>query len=93
MEKELQLLLEHNFTETQARETLETAHVIYRIYNDPCIDIGRYYTETVQLEEYQGAYKVAEGEELIALWKQIGEETLHNNPFVYINNDIIINTF
>ena len=94
MEKELQLLLDHNFTEAEARETLETAHVIYRISSDIKQDIGRYYTEIVQLEEYQEEYeKATKGDELIALWERIGAETLHNNPFIYINDEIIINTF
>ena len=94
MEKALQLLLNHNFTVEEARETLETAHVIYRVSSDLRLDIGRYYTETVPLEEYQEAYEQAkEGVELIALWEHIGEETLHNNPFIYVGDDIIINTF
>ena len=93
MEKELQLLLEHNFTEAEARETLETAHVIYRTFSDPKKDIGRYYTQIVQLEEYQEEYEATEGDELIALWERIGAETLHNNPFIYLNEEIIINTF
>ena len=94
MEKELQLLLDHNFTEKEAKETLETAHVIYRISSDPQQDIGRYYTEIVPLEEYQEAYEQAtEGDEVIALWEHIGAETLHNNPFIYVSDEIIINTF
>ena len=93
MEKELQLLLEHNFTEAEARETLETAHVIYRTFSDAKKDIGRYYTQIVQLEEYQEEYEATEGDELIALWERIGAETLHNNPFIYLNEEIIINTF
>lgn len=93
MEKELQLLLKHNLTLEEARETLETAHVIYRVSRDPRIDIGRYYTEIVPIEEYQEDYEQAEGDEVIALWKHIGEETLHNNQFIYVSNDLIINTF
>lgn len=93
MDKEIKLLIEHGFTEEEAIKTLETAHVIYRTSKDPRQDIGRYYTETVTLEEYQKAYEQAEGNELIALWEHIGEETLHNNPFIYISDDIIINTF
>ena len=94
MEKEMQLLLEHNFTVEEARETLETAHVIYRVSSDIRIDIGRYYTETVQLEEYQEEYeKATTGDKLIALWERIGEETLHNNPFIYVSDNLIINTF
>ena len=83
MEKELQLLLDHNFTEAEARETLETAHVINRVSSDPRQDIGRYYTEIVQLEEYQEAYEqVTESDEILALWERIGTEVLHNNPFI-----------
>ena len=94
MEKELQLLLDNNFTVEEARETLETAHVIYRVSSDPKKDIGRYYTEIVQLEEYQEEYEqVTTVDELIALWERIGAETLHNNQFIYINDEIIINTF
>ena len=93
MEKEIQLLLEHNYTVEEARETLETAHVIYRVSSDPRRDLGRYYTEIIPLEEYQEAYEKAEGDEVIALWERIGTEVLHNNPFVYISNDLIINTF
>lgn len=93
MEKELQLLLDHKFTLEEAMETLETAHVISRVSSDPRRDIGRYYTEIVPLEEYKEEYERAEGDELIALWERIGEETLHNNPFIYINDEIIINTF
>ena len=93
MEKELQLLLDHNFTVEEARETLETAHVIYRVSNDPRIDIGRYYTEIVPLEEYKEAYEQAEGDDVIAVWERIGSDVLHNNPFIYVSNDLIINTF
>lgn len=93
MEKELQLLLDHNFTIEQARETLETAHVIYRVFSNPYLDIGRYYTEIVQLEEYKEEYQQAKGDKVLALWEQIGTEVLHNNPFIYVNDDIIINTF
>lgn len=94
MRKELKLLLDNNFTEAEAREILETAHVILRFSNDPRLDIGRYYTEIVQLEEYKEAYeKVTTGDELLELWKQIGEETLHNNQFIYVGSDVIVNTF
>ena len=94
MEKELQLLLDHKFTVREARETLETAHVIYRVSSDTKKDIGRYYTEIVQLEEYREEYeKATTGDELIALWERIGEETLHNNPFIYVGSDVIVNTF
>lgn len=93
MEKEIQLLLDNNFTVEEARETLETAHVIYRVSSDPRRDIGRFYTEIVPLEEYQEAYEQAEGDDVIALWERIGTEVLHNNPFIYVNDDIIINTF
>lgn len=94
MDKEIKLLIEHGFTEEEALKTLETAHVIYRVSSDQRLDIGRYDTETVPLEEYQDAYKKAsEGDELIALWGHIGEETLHNNKFIYVSNDLIINTF
>lgn len=93
MDKEIKLLIAHGFTEEEALKTLETAHVIYSVSSDQRLDIGRYYTETVPLEEYQEAYDQAEGDELIALWEHIGEETLNNNQFVYINDDIIINTF
>lgn len=93
MEKEIQLLLDHNFTEEEARETLETAHVIYRVSSDPRRDIGRYYTEIIPLEEYQEEYEQAEGDDVIALWERIGSDVLHNNPFIYVNDDIIINTF
>ena len=93
MEKELQLLIDHNFTETEAREILETAHVIYRVSSDPRRDIGRYYTQIVPLEEYQEEYEQAEGDEVIALWERIGTEVLHNNQFIYVSNDLIINTF
>lgn len=94
MRKEIQLLLEHNFTETEARETLETAHVILRVSSDPRQDIGRYYTEIVPLEEYKKEYeKATTGDEVIALWERIGSEVLHNNPFIYVNDEIIVNTF
>ena len=94
MEKELQLLLDHNFTEAEARETLESAHVILRVSSDPRLDIGRYYTEIVPLEEYQEEYKKATtGDEIIALWGRIGAETLHNNPFIYVGSNVIVNTF
>ena len=94
MEKELQLLLDHNFTEEEARETLETAHVIYRVFIEPQKDIGRYYTEIVPLEKYREEYeKATTGDELIALWERIGEETLHNNQFIYVGSDVIVNTF
>lgn len=93
MEKEIKLLLEHNFTEEEAIETLETAHVIYCVSSDPRRDIGRYYTEIVPLEEYQEAYEQAEGDDVIALWERIGTEVLHNNPFIYIGSDVIVNTF
>ncbi len=100
MEKDLQLLLEHNFTEDEALKTLETAHVIPRIYSDPRLDIGRYYTEIVQLEEYQEAYENATtGDEILAMWKilalweRIGTEVLNNNPFIYVGSDVIVNTF
>lgn len=93
MDKEIKLLIEHGFTEEEALKTLETAHVIYRVFSDKRLDIGRYYTETIPLEEYQEDYEQAEGDELIALWKHIGEETLHNNTFIYVSNNLIINTF
>ena len=93
MDKEIKLLIEHGFKEEEALKTLETAHVIYRVSSDPRQDIGRYYTEIIQLEEYQEAYEQAEGDKVIALWEHIGEETLHNNPFIYVSNDLIINTF
>ena len=94
MRKEIQLLLDHNFTEAEARETLETAHVILRVSNDPRLDIGRYYTEIIQLEEYREEYeKATEGDEVIALWERIGTEVLHNNPFIYIGSEVIVNTF
>ena len=94
MEKELKLLKEHGFTENEALKTLETAHVILRVSSDPRRDIGRYYTEIVPLEEYQEAYETATtGAEIIALWERIGEETLNNNPFIYVNSEVIVNTF
>lgn len=94
MRKELKLLLDHNFTEEEARATLETAHVILRVSNDPRRDIGRYYTEIVSLEEYREEYeKATTGAEIIALWERIGTEVLHNNPFIYVNDEIIVNTF
>lgn len=94
MRKEINLLKEHGFTEEEALATLETAHVILRVSNDPRLDIGRYYTEIVQLEEYQEEYeKATTGDEIIALWERIGAETLHNNPFIYVNDEIIVNTF
>lgn len=94
MRKELKLLLDHNFTEEEARATLETAHVILRVSSDPRQDIGRYYTEIVSLEEYQEEYeKATTGDEIIALWERIGTEVLHNNPFIYVNDEIIVNTF
>ena len=94
MLKEIKLLKEHGFTEEEALATLETAHVILRVSNDPRLDIGRYYTEIVPLEEYQEEYeKATTGDEIIALWERIGSEVLHNNPFVYINDEIIVNTF
>lgn len=94
MEKELKLLIEHGFTEEEALKTLETAHVILRVSSDPRLDIGRYYTEIVPLEEYQEKYeKATTGDEILALWKNIGEETLNNNPFIYVNSDVIVNTF
>lgn len=94
MRKELKLLLDNNFTEEEARAILETAHVILRVSNDPRRDIGRYYTEIVPLEEYREEYEQATtGPEIIALWERIGTEILHNNPFIYVNDDIIVNTF
>ena len=94
MRKEIKLLKEHGFTEEEALATLETAHVILRVSSDPRLDIGRYYTEIVQLEEYQEEYEQATtGNEIIALWERIGEETLNNNPFIYVGDDVIINTF
>lgn len=94
MEKELKLLLEHNFTKEDALETLKTAHVILRVSSDPRQDIGRYYTEIVPLEEYQEEYEQAKtGDEIIALWERIGEETLNNNPFIYVGSEVIVNTF
>lgn len=94
MRKELKLLLEHGFTEEEARETLETAHVILRVSSDPRKDIGRYYTEIAQLEEYREEYEQATtGAEIIALWERIGTDVLHNNKFIYVNDEIIVNTF
>ena len=94
MEREITLLKEHGFTEEEALKTLETAHVIYRVSSDPRQDIGRYYTEIVPLEEYQEEYeKATTGDEIIALWGRIGEETLHNNPFIYVGSRVIVNTF
>ena len=94
MEKELKLLKENGFTKEEALKILETAHVILRVSRDPRLDIGRFYTETVPLEEYQEDYeKATTGVELIALWERIGEETLNNNPFVYVNSEVIVNTF
>lgn len=93
MEKEIKLLLNHNFTEEEARETLETAHVIYRVSSDPRLDIGRYYTEIIPLEEYKEEFEQAEGDAVIALWERIGTEVLHNNQFIYVGSDVIVNTF
>lgn len=94
MRKELKLLLDNNFTEEEARATLETAHVILRVSSDPRQDIGRYYTEIVSLEEYREEYEQATtGAEIIALWERIGTDVLHNNPFIYVNDEIIVNTF
>lgn len=94
MRKEIKLLIDRGFTEEEALATLETAHVILRVSNDPRLDIGRYYTEIVQLEEYQEEYERATtGDEVMALWERIGEETLNNNPFIYVNDEIIVNTF
>ena len=93
MDKEIKLLIEHGFKEEEALKTLETAHVIYRVSSDPRQDIGRYYTEIVPLEEYNREYEQAEGDEVIELWERIGNEILHNNPFVYVSDKIIINTF
>ena len=94
MRKEVKLLIENGFTEKEALKILETAHVILRVSNDPKKDIGRYYTEIVQLEEYQEEYEQATtGDEILALWERIGNEVVHNNPFSYINDEIIVNTF
>ena len=94
MRKEVKLLIENGFTEEEALKILETAHVILRVSNDPKKDIGRYYTEIVQLEEYQEEYEQAQtGDEILALWERIGNEVVHNNPFIYINDEIIVNTF
>lgn len=94
MRKEIKLLKEHGFTENEALKILETAHVILRVSSDPRKDIGRYYTEIVQLEEYQEEYEQATtGDEILALWERIGSEVLHNNPFIYVNDEIIVNTF
>lgn len=94
MRKELKLLLDNNFTEEEARAILETAHVILRVSSDPRRDIGRYYTEIVPLEEYREEYELAKtGAEIIALWERIGTDVLYNNPFVYVNDEIIVNTF
>lgn len=94
MEKEVQLLLEHGFTETEALKTLETAHVINRVFSDPRHDIGHYYTEIVQLEEYQEVYEqLTEDDEILALWERIGTEVLHNNQFIYVGSKVIVNTF
>ena len=91
---EINLLIEKGFTKAEALKILETAHVILRVYSDPRLDIGRYYTEIAPLEEYQEEYEKAKtGDEIIALWERIGEETLHNNPFIYIGSKVIVNTF
>lgn len=91
---EIKLLKEHGFTEEEALATLETAHVILRVSNDPRQDIGRYYTEIIPIEEYKEEYEQATtGDEVMALWERIGEETLNNNPFIYVGDDIIVNTF
>ena len=94
MKREITLLKEHGFSEEEALAALETAHIILRVSSDPRLDIGRYYTEIVPLEEYQEEYEQATtGDEIIALWERIGAETLHNNPFIYVNDEIIVNTF
>lgn len=94
MRKEINLLKEYGFTEEEALAILETAHVILRVSSDPRRDIGRYYTEIDPLEEYQEEYEQSKtGAEIIALWERIGAETLNNNPFIFVGDDVIVNTF
>ena len=91
---EINLLIENGFTKKQALKILETAHVILRVSSEPRLDIGRYYTEIVPLEEYKEEYEQAKtGYEIIALWERIGEETLNNNQNIYVGSEVIVNTF